>query len=68
MFTQEAAIYFFTNYTTTHEQVTRRAPSLEPNDTKTPYINTMKINFSMSWHSQLGKEINIRKQTMNGIS
>ena len=29
-------------YTATHEQVTRSAPSLEPSDTKRPYVNTKK--------------------------
>ena len=38
-------------YTATHEQVTRSAPSLEPNDTKIPYVNTKKINAAMSRHS-----------------
>ena len=32
--------YFFLKYTATHEQVTRSAPSREPNDAKRPYVNT----------------------------
>ena len=42
--------FFITKYIATHEQVTRSAPSLETNDTKIPYVNTKKINVSMSRH------------------
>ena len=57
---------FFPKYTATHEQVTRSAPSREPNDTQNPYINTRKNKNSMSRHSQLRKEINIKKRMKNG--
>ena len=41
-------------------------PYLEPIDTKEPYVNAKKTKVSMSWHSQLRKEINIKKQTKRG--
>ena len=50
---------FFSKYTATHYQVTRSAPSREPNDTKKrPYVNTRQNKLSMSRHSQLRKEKN----------
>ena len=50
---------FFSKYTATHYQVTRSAPSREPNDAKKrPYVNTRQNKLSMSRHSQLRKEKN----------
>ena len=42
-------LYFcYTKYTATHEQVTRSAPSLKPNDKKIPYVNTKRTeNFNV---------------------
>ena len=48
--------FFFSKYTATHYQVTRSAPSREPNDAKKrPYVNTRQNKLSMSRHSQLRK-------------
>ena len=50
-------LFFFSKYTATHYQVTRSAPSREPNDAKKrPYVNTRQNKLSMSRHSQLRKE------------
>ena len=58
--------FFFTKYSATHEQVTRSAPSREPNDAKKPYVNTKKTKVAMSRHSQLRKEINIKSKRRGG--
>ena len=64
-------MYFFLN-TATHEQVTRSAPSRDPNDATTPDVNTRENKISMSRHSQLRKEIKLRKanevETGEGVS
>ena len=47
----------FSKYTASHYQVTRSAPSREPNDAKKkPYVNTRQNKLSMSRHSQQRKE------------
>ena len=38
--------FFFTKYTVTHEQVTRSAPTREPDDTQNPYVNTRENKLS----------------------
>ena len=55
-------IAFFLKYTATHEQVTRSAPTCEPNDHRDLTLTPDKNKKSMSQHSQLRKDINIKKQ------
>ena len=57
---------FFFLYTATHKQVTRSAPSLEPSDTKIPYVNTKETKVSMSRHSQLRKGNKLKKANEEG--
>ena len=57
---------FFAKYTATQEQVTRIAPTREPDDTKSPYVNARENKLSMSGHSQLGREANLKKTMKMG--
>ena len=49
---------FFSKYSATHDQVTRSAPSRNPNDHRYLTLTPEKLKNAMSRHSQLRKEIN----------
>ena len=52
---------FFNKYTATHEQVTRSAPVLEPDDTQNPNVNTRENTLSNASALQAKKESKLKK-------
>ena len=53
-------IFFLTKYTVTHEQVIRSAPTREPDDIQNSSVDTRENKLSMSQHSQLRNEANLK--------
>ena len=64
--------YFFTPPPMSRWPLTRSAPFRDPNDATTPDVNTRENKIQMSRHSQLRKEIKLRKanevETGEGVS